>query len=43
MTEPARRARSAAGARVVARFRPVRAPRAFWATLWVAAAAGTAG
>jgi hypothetical protein len=41
MTESAPRARSAAGARVVARFRPVRAHRAFWAALWVAAAAGT--
>ena len=43
MTEPALRARSAAGARLVARFRPVRAHRAFWTALWVAAAAGTAG
>jgi hypothetical protein len=44
MTELALRARSAAGVRLVRRFSPVvKANRAFWAALWVAAAAGTAG
>jgi predicted cobalt transporter CbtA len=44
MAELALRARSAAGVRLVRRFSPVvKADRAFWAALWVAAAAGTAG
>jgi signal transduction histidine kinase len=43
MTELAVRARSAAGVRLVRRFSPVKANRGFWAALWVAAAAGTAG
>ena len=44
MTELALRARSAAGLRLVRRFSPVvKANRAFWAALWVTAAAGTAG
>jgi len=45
MTELALRARSAAGLRLVRRFSPVvmKANRAFWVALWVAAAAGTAG
>ena len=45
MTELALRARSAAGVRLMRRFSPavMKANRASWAALWVAAAAGTAG